>query len=135
MDSKNDLDDMKVSTLREEIAAFLRFRIAESHVPFTTHEVVEEAGYRRSLISYLGEEGDSIPAYLLLPHGAGPFAAVLVHHQHAGQRHLGKSEVAGLAGDPLQAFAPALASRGIAVLAPDSICFEDRRRNRTGIEA
>jgi len=126
---------MNISSLRSELAEFLRFHIVKSSVPFTTHDVTDEAGYRRILINYAGEEGDRIPAYLLLPHGAGPFAAVLVHHQHAGQRHLGKSEVAGLVGDPLQAFGPALASRGIAVLAPDSICFEDRRRNQTGTEA
>jgi dienelactone hydrolase len=95
---------------------------------------VNEGSYRRTLISYTGEEGDHIPAFLLLPHGPGPFAAVLVHHQHHSQRHFGKSEVCGLVGDPLQAFGPALAEQGIAVLAPDSICFEDRRRNRTGTE-
>jgi hypothetical protein len=39
-----------------------------------------------------------------------------------------------LAGDSFQAFGPALAKRGIVVLAPDSICFEDRRSNRMGIE-
>jgi len=47
---------------------------------------------------------------------------------------LGKSEVCGLVGDSFQAFGPALAKQGIVVLAPDSICFEDRRSNRTGIE-
>jgi dienelactone hydrolase len=126
---------MNISGVRSELIAFLRFHFVEAPVPFTTHEVAQEAGYRRILINYAGDEGDRIPAYLLLPHGAGPFAAVLVHHQHAGQRHLGKSEVVGLVGDPVQAFGPALASRGIAVLAPDSICFEDRRRNQSGTEA
>lgn len=48
--------------------------------------------------------------------------------------HLGKSEVCGLAGDPLQAFGSALAMRGFVVLAPDSICFEDRRAGHTGID-
>ena len=38
-------------------------------------------------------------------------------------------------GDPLQAFGPALARQGVVVLAPDSICFEDRRRNRSGTQA
>jgi dienelactone hydrolase len=57
---------------------------------------------------------------------------VVAHHQHASQWHLGKSEVAGLAGEPLQAFGPALARRGVAVLAPDSVCFEDRRHGATG---
>jgi dienelactone hydrolase len=123
-----------VGMLRQQISQFLNFRIPETAVPFTTHSVVEERDYRRMLISYSGEEGDRIPAFLLLPRGPGPFAAVLVHHQHHGQRHFGKSEVCGLVGDPLQAFAPAMAVRGLAVLAPDSICFEDRRRNRAGTE-
>jgi dienelactone hydrolase len=70
----------------------------------------------------------------LLPHADGPFAAVLIHHQHNSQRYLGKSEVCGLVGDPLQAFGPVLARQGFIVLAPDSICFEDRRSNRTGTE-
>jgi dienelactone hydrolase len=93
----------------------------------------EVGGYERTLIQIKGDEGDLIPGYLLIPPGNGPFPAVQVHHQHASQRHLGKSEVCGLAGDPWQAFGPALAQKGMVVLATDSLCFEDRRRNRTGI--
>ena len=125
---------MQSDSLRRQISDFLGFRIPESIAPFTTHELVEQPSYRGARISYTGEEGDPIPAFLWLPDRTGPCAAVLVHHQHNSQRHLGKSEVAGLVGDPLQAFGPALARRGIAVLAPDSICFEDRRRNRSGAE-
>jgi dienelactone hydrolase len=125
---------MQSDSLRQQISDFLRFGIPETTAPFTTHDLVEEPSYSRARISYTGEEVDRIPAFLWLPYGTGPFAAVLIHHQHNSQRHLGKSEVAGLVGDPLQAFGPALARRGIAVLAPDSICFEDRRRNRSGIE-
>jgi dienelactone hydrolase len=121
-------------SLRRQISDFLAFRVPETTVPFTTHELVEEPSYHRTRISYAGEEGDHIPALLWLPYGTGPFAAILIHHQHNSERHLGKSEVAGLVGDPLQAFGPALAQRGIAVLAPDSICFEDRRHNRSGTE-
>lgn len=126
---------MTIDNLRQQISEFLEFQTSETPVPFVTHQVFEEDGYRRLLISYQSQEGDQIPAFLLLPDGNGPFAAVLVHHQHNSQRHFGKSEVCGLVGDPLQAFGPALAKRGIIVLAPDSICFEDRRRNRTGTEA
>ena len=126
---------MTIDKLRHQISEFLEFKTSEVAVPFVTHEVVEEDGYRRLRISYSSQEGDQIPAFLLLPDGNGPFAAVLVHHQHNSQRHFGKSEVCGLVGDPLQAFGPALARRGMIVLAPDSICFEDRRRNRTGTEA
>jgi len=125
---------MQSDSLRHQISDFLGFRIPESIAPFTTHELVEEPSYRRARISYAGDEGDPIPALLWLPDRTVPSAAVLIHHQHNSQRHFGKSEVAGLVGDPLQAFGPALARRGIAVLAPDSICFEDRRRNRSGAE-
>jgi dienelactone hydrolase len=125
---------MNITTLRQQISQFLDFTTPQSPVPFTAHYTIQEDGYQRIRIHYSSQEGDGIPAFLLLPDGEGPFAAVLVHHQHHGQRHFGKSEVCGLVGDPLQAFGPALARQGIVVLAPDSICFEDRRRNRSGTE-
>ena len=40
--------------------------------------------------------------------------------------------MAGLEGDPLQAFGPALARRGVAVLAPDALTFEDGRAHTSG---
>jgi dienelactone hydrolase len=126
---------MTMDKLRRQIGEFLRFNISDTRVPFVTHQVVEQDGYRQLRISYPSEEGDQIPAFLLIPDGEGPFGSVLVHHQHNSQRHFGKSEVCGLVGDPLQAFGPALAKQKIVVLAPDSICFEDRRRNRAGTEA
>jgi dienelactone hydrolase len=86
----------------------------------------------RQLVTFSARDGDRVPAYLLLPQRTGPAPAVLLHHQHASQWHLGKSEVAGLVGDPLQAFGPALARSGVVVLAPDSVGFEDRRRHATG---
>ena len=125
---------MDVEALRHAIEDFLRFSIPDPANQFTTFENIEVDGYHRLRISYTGDEGDEIPAYLLEPDGDGPFGAVLVHHQHASQRHFGKSEVCGLVGDPLQAFGPALVKQGIVVLAPDSICFEDRRKNRTGTQ-
>lgn len=125
---------MNIDTLRDEIRRFLEFEVPAQNVPFETCEVVSQEDYDRALIRYDNDEGARIPAFLLVPHGPGPFPAVLVNHQHNGQRHLGKSEVCGLVGDPFQAFGPALARRGIMVLAPDSICFEDRRANRSGTE-
>jgi dienelactone hydrolase len=85
-----------------------------------------ENGYTRFLIEYDSSDGDKIAAFLLLPQGNGPFPGVLALHQHASQWTLGKSEVCGIAGDPFQAFGPALARRGICVLAPDDIGFESR---------
>jgi hypothetical protein len=62
-------------------------------------------GYRIERIDYQVEPGDRVPALLLVPDGvdpARPAPAVAVWHQHNGQWHLGKSEPAGLAGDPTQ---------------------------------
>jgi dienelactone hydrolase len=126
---------MTLDRLRHEVREFLRFNISDSPLSFVTHEDVREDGFRRLRISYMSGEGESIPAFLLVPPGEGRYPAVLVHHQHNGQRHFGKSEVCGLVGNPLQGFGPALVRRGMVVLAPDSICFEDRRRNQVGTEA
>lgn len=125
---------MSVKELRANIRDYLRLAESPNFVTYHTVEKWNEEGYTRYLIEIEGDEGDRISAYLLMPEGAGPFPAVQVHHQHASQRHLGKSEVCGLVGDPMQAFGSALAQRGIVVLASDSLSFEDRRRNRRGIE-
>jgi dienelactone hydrolase len=118
----------------EELARFLAIGAAPDRVPFETSTRVAKDGYDELAIEYPGDDGEVIPAFLLLPRGRAPLPAVLVEHQHASQWHLGKSEVAGLAGDPLQAFGPALARRGVVVLAPDSIGFEERRANARGTE-
>ena len=93
----------------------------------------EEDGYSHDLV-HLTTDDDVLPALLAVPTGEGPFPAVVIFHQHAGQRHLGKSEVFGLAGDRYQAFGPALARAGFVVLAPDSIAFEDRRPGGPGTD-
>lgn len=120
-----------LDTTRADIAAYIGISSRPSAPAYTVAEEVREEGYRRLRIAY-DVDGDRIPAYLLLPHDPTPAPAVLVHHQHNGERHFGKSEVCGLAGNPLQAFGPALARRGFVVLAPDSICFEARRKNAIG---
>jgi dienelactone hydrolase len=118
--------------MRNKIRDFLKINLYNAPVAYQTIEEVDCGKYRRLLISYLGSEGDTIPAYLLIPVNLKMCGAVLIHHQHNSERHYGKSEVAGIVGNPLQAFAPTLASLGFVVLAPDSICFEDRRKNKTG---
>jgi dienelactone hydrolase len=125
---------MPTTDLRQHISTFLNFQVPDTPVSFTTNAIIRKRAYTMSRIQFAGDEGDQIPAFLITPPGEGPFPAVLVHHQHHSQRHIGKSEVCGLAGDRWQAFGPALARRGVAVLAPDSICFEDRRRGVRGTE-
>jgi dienelactone hydrolase len=103
-------------------------------VAFQRGEVMACDGFDRERIEYPGLEGDPIPAFLFTPKGRDPLGGVVVFHQHNGQFHFGKSEVAGLVGDPFQAFGPALARRGLVVLAPDAVSFEDRRDGVRGVE-
>ena len=121
----------------DDVATFLRDRLglaAPVDVVVTRGAVEACDCYDRERIEYPGLEGDPIPAFLFTPHGRAPRGGVVVFHQHNGEFHFGKSEVAGIVGDPFQAFAPALARRGLAVLAPDAITFEDRRGAVQGTE-
>jgi dienelactone hydrolase len=125
---------MPADALRARLAALLRFVPPPAAPDLAVAERRACDGYTEAMVSYRGHDGDAVPAFLLLPDGDGPHPGVVVHHQHHSQFHLGKSEVAGRAGDPLQAFGPELARRGVAVLAPDAIAFEDRRRLARGTE-
>lgn len=123
-----------LSAIKSKLISTLKIDTTNHPNDYNILKSTNQSGYTQQLIEYKGYEGDIIKAYLLIPNGEGSFPAVVVHHQHNSQFHLGKSEVCGLAGDPLNAFAPTLAQKGFIVLAPDSIGFEDRRRNQTGIE-
>jgi dienelactone hydrolase len=117
--------------MRTDFAQLVAFEQRDSLL-----EVLSErrrAGYVELQVRYAGIE-EEIPALLLVPDGGGPFPVVLAHHQHNSEWHLGKSEIAGLAGAPIQAFGPALARAGIVVLAPDAVGFEDRRYTGPGID-
>jgi dienelactone hydrolase len=87
-------------------------------------------GYRIESLTYEVEPDDRVPALMLIPDGANaanPAPAVAIWHQHAGQWHLGKSEPAGLAGDPMHHTGVALVKEGYVVLCPDALCFEERQ--------
>lgn len=116
--------------LRSDIAEVIGIKmpITASNVEYEVLECIKEDGYTRQLIEY-NSCGDRVSAFLLLPDILEKCPAILINHQHNREHHLGKSEVCGLAGNPLQAFGPELAKKGFVVLAPDSICFEERRQN------
>lgn len=93
-------------------------------------ETLPKDGYRIEVLTYEAEPGVPIPAMLLVPDGVDarhPAPAVAVWHQHNGEYHLGKSEPAGLAGNPMHHTGAALAREGYVVLCPDALCFEERQ--------
>lgn len=119
-----------MANLRNGIAEAIGIAVPNtiSNIEYRILESAEEDGYTRQLIEY-DSHGDRVIAFLLLPEKLDKNPAILINHQHNREHHLGKSEVCGLAGNPLQAFGPELAKRGFVVLAPDSICFEERRKD------
>lgn len=93
-------------------------------------KTIQQDGFKIESLYYDTEPGDSVPAMLLIPDGinaAHPAPAIALWHQHAGQYHLGKSEPAGLAGNPMHHTGAALAREGYVVLCPDALCFEERQ--------
>lgn len=114
-----------IATLRQRLG--LADPVSIGPVEFERQETLEFDGFFRDRIEYPGLEGDRIPAFLFSPKDREALGGVVVFHQHNGEFHFGKSEVAGDMGSAFQAFGPALARRGLAVLAPDAITFEDRR--------
>jgi len=98
-------------------------------------ETIQKEGYRIESITYEVLPGEMIPALILIPANvtsSNPAPGIAVWHQHNGEYHLGKSEPAGLAGNPMHHTALALAREGYVVLCPDSLCFEERQ-DPTGI--
>ena len=95
--------------------------------------VVEESiphdGYRLEKVTYQVEPDERVAAYILVPDGvtiANPAPGIAVWHQHAGRFEIGKSEPAGLVGDPMHFTGVALAREGYVVLCPDAKGFEER---------
>ena len=93
-------------------------------------KTVQGDGYRMEWVTYNVELQERVESILMIPDGvteATPAPGICVWHQHNGQWHLGKSEPAGLAGDPMHFTGLALVRLGYVVLCPDALCFEDRQ--------
>ncbi len=119
---------MASSQLRQEWLRALGGFPARAPLEARVVERVEEARYWREKVWFWSEPHEPVVAYVLVPKRAAfPAPAVLALHQHAGEYHLGKSEPAGLAGDPDMTYGRELAERGYVVVAPDFKGFEERR--------
>jgi hypothetical protein len=80
-------------------------------------------GIKRMRITFAAEQGDRVPAYLLIPENlSGKVPGILCLHQTVS---IGKGEPAGLGGNPNLFYALELAKRGYVTLAPDYPNFGD----------
>src|SRR5215213_7047842 len=59
---------------------------ADAPVQITEKSVDQEAGYTVHDISYPSPKKGDVPAYLVVPEGTGPFAAILLMHGSSGSR-------------------------------------------------
>ena len=116
---------------REQIAATFAQLLGEgpSAAPPPLEARVEgeadEGATMRYRVSYAVDEGERVPAYLLVPKSATtPAPAVYCPHQTTNS---GKDEPAGLAGSPELHYAHDLALRGFITLAPDHVAANERR--------
>ena len=91
---------------------------------------IQRDGYTIEKVSYQVESNERVPAYVLIPAGVtpdSPAPGIAVWHQHSNNFALGKSEPAGLIGDPQHFTGVALAREGYMVFCPDALCFEERQ--------
>ena len=93
-------------------------------------DFIKKDGYRIESLTYEVQPGDRVSALLLVPDNVTadrPAPGIAVWHQHNGEYHLGKSEPAGLDGNPMHHTGVALVKEGYIVLCPDALCFEERQ--------
>ena len=91
---------------------------------------IQRDGYTIEKVSYQVEPNERVSAYVLIPAGVTPECpapGIAVWHQHDNNFALGKSEPAGLIGDPMHFTGVALAREGYVVFCPDALCFEERQ--------
>lgn len=96
-------------------------------VPILVRELgrQETERYTRRKITFLAAEGESVPAWVLVPRGLkGPAPAMLCLHQTT---RIGKDEPAGLGGRSSLHYAHELARRGFVCMVPDYPSFGEYR--------
>ena len=97
-----------------------------------TEDIIQRDGYIMEKVSYRVEPEERVSAWLLIPESTdttNKASGIAVWHQHANDYALGKSEPAGLIGDPAHHTGVALVKEGYVVLCPDALCFEDRQNS------
>jgi hypothetical protein len=90
------LDLVDPERLRRELRSFLGVGLPGPAPSVEVLSSSHEDGYVLHRVHVVTED-DAIPSLLAVPSGTGPFPAVTIVHQHAGQRHFGKSEVSASA--------------------------------------
>ncbi len=121
---------MENRILRQKLLARLGRFPAKVPLEAVFDEPIDEGACTRIRVTYMVEPGEVVPAWLLKPNKKQPkkgWPTVIAIHRDTEQCELGKSEVAGLAGDTMYYYGRDLCLRGYLVLCPDLLCYEERR--------
>ena len=114
---------------RQEVRSLLRVEPSNTKVSGASwgrrHGAID--GVMIRALTLLRDGADAIPCLFLTPASPPPWRAVVAVHQHNDEYHLGKSEPAGIVGSGRMRYGLKLARRGIAVVIPDLVGFEERR--------
>ncbi|NRA37714.1 MAG: alpha/beta hydrolase [Planctomycetes bacterium] len=70
---------------------------------------------------------ETVPGYIALPKGDGPFPTIIYNHAHGGDYKLGKDELIKGRGAIFSPYAEALCAQGYAAICIDFWCFGERR--------
>lgn len=116
-------------TSREQVLELLGVRSSHATAPTASWGSFQATldGVSIRSLTLVRDGANAIPCLFLAPPTPAPWPGAVAVHQHNVQYHLGKSEPAGLGGDPNMRYALELAKRGVAVIVPDLVGFEERR--------
>lgn len=112
---------------RSDVKSLLKMGSAQRIDAVETSEPEHWGGVLRTRVVIRASDGHEVPCLLLEPEEPSDLPPAVAIHQHNGEFHLGKSEPAGMAGNPEQAYGLALARAGITTIIPDLPGFEERR--------
>ena len=97
---------------------------------YGNNALINQRGFTVHYLTYNAEADDPVLVLLLVPDEVSarqPVPVIAIWHQHASQYHLGKSEPAGLAGNPIHHTEATPARESYVVLCPDALCFGERQ--------
>jgi dienelactone hydrolase len=117
------------ATTAESLVALLGGFPEKPPLDITVLEVAKFDAYSRTLIEYTTLSEERVQAFLLLPHVQHrTLPGILAIHQDGNTRpyRYGKSEPAGVGGDPELGYGLELCLRGYAVICPDRFPYESR---------
>lgn len=119
--------EMAAETKRDKIISCLGIFPEKCELDLSIELVESHKEYELYSLYHNVEKDERIHSYLLKPtKNQDKYSAIVAIHQHAGEFHVGKSEVIGKTKNKMYSYGLDLCKRGYVVIVPDMLCFEER---------